>query len=283
MPNTVIEHIVKRAARGTRKAICLSSLALVGCGAVSHVETGKALSKTSTSGCVKRPSGATCYVLFLGNSYTYVNDLPRMFARLAESGHQPVVAVKEAGADETLAEHFESPVTAPALRAARWNVVVLQEESRIPSVERYRQTLMYPPARELVRLVDAIGAEPMFFVTPAHKEGWPEEGLDSYSTMQSAVDEGYRAIANETQAAMAPAGDAWAAVVRKGGGSGLWREDGSHPTVEGTYLSACVFYAAILRKSPEGLRYDAGLSEDEAAKLQAVASAVVLRAPKSGA
>jgi hypothetical protein len=136
-------------------------------------------------------------VLFLGNSYRYVNDLPAMFAALAKSGHVLVVAVKEARANETLAEHLESSATASALRAARWNVVVLQEQSQIPAVERYRQSLMYPPARELTRLIDAVGAEPMFFVTPAHTKGWPGEGLDSYSTMQSAVDEGYRLIAHK--------------------------------------------------------------------------------------
>jgi hypothetical protein len=253
---------------------------LAGCGTVAEVNNaGKVLSGPSVPGCAKRPSGATCYVLFFGNSYTYVNDLPAMFTAVAKAAHENVEAGRETEPNETLADHFESPLTASALRAARWNVVVLQEASVIPAVEVDRQSLMYPAARELVRLIRAIGAEPIFFLTPAHRDGSPEVGLDSYAVMQSAVDEGYRVIAREMEAAIAPVGDAWAAVVRHGEGAGLWQTDGSHPTVEGTYLSTCVFYAAIFRKSPEGLPYFAGLPRDEALKLQAVASAIVLRDP----
>jgi hypothetical protein len=33
----------------------------------------------------------------------------------------------------------------------------------------------------------------------------------------------------------------------------LYAPDGSHPSPEGSYLAACVFYATLLGKSPEGL------------------------------
>ena len=49
--------------------------------------------------------------------------------------------------------------------------------------------------------------------------------------------------------------------------------------MEGTYLAACVFYAAIFRQSPAGLHYDAGVPKGEAASLQAVAASVVLGNP----
>jgi hypothetical protein len=218
-------------------------------------------------------------VLFIGNSYTYVNDLPAMFTKLARAGQALVEAAKVAEADETLAEHVASPETATALAAERWDVVVLQEQSQIPSVERYRQTEMYPAARQLVRMVRDVGAQPVFYLTPARRYGWPESGLDGYASMQSAVDEGYLVIAREVDVAVAPVGYAWADVLDHGAGSGLWQRDGSHPTVEGTYLAACVFYATIFRKSPEGLKYYAGLPTNEAKKLQAIASDIVLADP----
>jgi hypothetical protein len=222
---------------------------------------------------------ATCYVLFIGNSYTYVNDLPAVFTELAKAGRDPVEAGKIAAASETLAKHAASPETAHALDVARWNVVVLQEQSQIPSVERLRQTEMYPAARQLVSMVRNIGAQPMFYLTPARRGGWPENGLDGYTSMQAAIDEGYLVIARELHAAVAPVGYAWSTVFRHAIDSGLWQRDGSHPTVEGTYLAACVFYAAIFRKSPVGLHYHANLPGREAAKLQATASDVVLEDP----
>jgi len=120
----------------------------------------------------------------------------------------------------------------------------------------------------------------MFFLTWAHRDGWPEHGLTSYASMQSAVDAGYRGIARNLHTAVAPVGDAWAAVLgeeqRAGRRAGLWVHDGSHPTVMGTYLAACVFYATIFRESPIGLPYDDGIPAKEVARLQAAASQITL-------
>jgi hypothetical protein len=217
-----------------------------------------------------------CHVLFIGNSYTYVHNLPGMFAELAKTGHHPVETGIVAEADATLADHAASPETATSLSPARWNVVVLQEQSQIPSIEHLRQMEMYPAARQLVRMIRDAGAQPMFYLTPARREGWPENGLDGYTSMQAAIDEGYLDIARELHVAVAPVGDAWSVAVSHEAHSSLWQSDGSHPTVEGTYLAACVFYTAIFRKSPKGLRYYADLPKRDAARLQAIASYVVL-------
>jgi len=48
-------------------------------------------------------------------------------------------------------------------------------------------------------------------------------------------------------------------------------DDNKHPTLAGTYLAACVFYAALNGRSPEGLAYTAGLAMQDAGFLQEVA------------
>ncbi len=48
-------------------------------------------------------------------------------------------------------------------------------------------------------------------------------------------------------------------------------DDRRHPSVAGTYLAACTFFAALYDRSPEGLDYDAGLGAETAAYLQRVA------------
>ena len=97
--------------------------------------------------------------------------------------------------------------------------------------------------------------------------------------MQSAIDDGYLAIAGQESATVAPVGYAWWTLLTQEPGAGLWLDDGSHPTVEGTYLAACVFYATIFRQSPQGLAFHAGLSDAEAATVQAIAAKVVLGQP----
>jgi len=159
------------------------------------------------------------------------------------------------------------------------DVVVLQEQSEIPSVEQFRQSEMYPAARRLADTIYRHGSRPMFFLTWAHRDGWPENGLPDYVSMQSAINDGYLAIAAEEQAAVAPVGVAWSTTLNQPH-PGLWQDDGSHPTTAGTYLAACVFYATIFHQSPGGLTYRADLSPVDAAMLQTIAADTVLSDPR---
>jgi hypothetical protein len=97
--------------------------------------------------------------------------------------------------------------------------------------------------------------------------------------MQTAIDTGYLGIANQLGVPVAPVGVAWEAVVGQASHPPLWQSDGSHPTVSGTYLAACVFYATIFRESPVGLGDDGGLPAAQARDLQVVAAATVLGDP----
>ncbi len=215
-------------------------------------------------------------VLFIGNSYTYVNDLPEMFARLAASGHHSVATGMLATGGGTLAEHEGDPATSTMLASEHWNFVVLQEQSEIPSVASLREAEMVPAALQLVQSIRAAGAQPLLFLTWAHRDGWPENQLPTYASMQQAVDDGYLELASEENAAVAPVGYAWWTLVADHPRSDLWEADGSHPSTAGTYLAASVFYATIFQQSPEGLGFHAGLPADEAAREQQIAGDVVL-------
>jgi len=223
--------------------------------------------------------GSCTRVLFIGNSYTGVNDLPTTFADLAwAEGHRVDTGALDQGGS-TLAEHAAAPATGTMLASEKWNVVVLQEQSEIPSVAWSRLNEMYPAATELVGMIRQRGAEPMFYLTFAHEGGWPQAGLPDYASMQAAVDDGYLGIASELVVPIAPVGDAWQTVVNEQANPNLWQGDGSHPTTNGTYLAACVFYAAIFQQSPVGSTYQDGLSAGETLRLQQAAATTVLSDP----
>jgi hypothetical protein len=228
-------------------------------------------------GCPDQEPGPTCTrVLFIGNSYTSVNDLPAMFANLARSGGHRVETGTAAADGWTLAQHAGSSATVAKIASAKWDIVVLQEQSQLPSVEAFRQTQMYPAARQLVSAIRNKGAKPLFYLTWGRRQGWPENGMPDYASMQASIDQGYTAIAADQRVAVAPVGDAWSELVTRTTRIALWQEDGSHPTEAGTYLAACVFYATIFRESPEGLGYHSSLSADAAAMIQSVAAETVL-------
>ena len=97
--------------------------------------------------------------------------------------------------------------------------------------------------------------------------------------MQAGIEARYLEVAGEIGAMVAPAGVAWQRALEGDPQLELWQRDGIHPSPEGTYLAACVFYATLLGQSPEGASYLAGLPEETARFLQAVAAETVLRDP----
>src|SRR5437899_19960 len=212
----------------------------VGLAAVFGLAALSALVIQGQQGCGDQTGASGCTrVLFIGNSYTYVNDLPAMFAELARSGGHRVETGMVAVGGSTLAEHAASATTAATISSAKWDLIVLQEQSQVPSVDQLRQTQMYPAARRLADTIYRQGARPVFFLTWAHRDGWPENGLPDYVSMQSAIDDGYRAIAAEEQAAVGPVGVAWSTMLNQPH-PGLWQAEGSHATTAGTYLAASV-------------------------------------------
>jgi hypothetical protein len=231
--------------------------------------------------CTSGPAAASCVrILFIGNSYTFTNDLPGMFTRLARSGGHRLKTGIAAPGGWSFADHAKSADTLKALQSDAWEFVVLQEQSQLPSAKQERTTRMYPAARLLVGQIRAIKAAPIFFQTWAHRDGWPEMGMQDYAAMQAQIDIGYQQIAQELNVPIAPAGYAWLTARKQNPAISLWSDDGSHPNEQGTYLAACVFYATIFRQSPEGLSYVAHLSPETAHTLQAIAANVVLKKNK---
>lgn len=184
--------------------------------------------------------------LFIGNSYTQANDLPRMVQALAAAaGDRPAFQFETrlvGGA--TLEKHWNEGEALKLIRKGSWDLVILQEQSMRPVVER---RMMFDYARrfdEVIREQDAI---PLFFLTWAHKD-MPQT--------QVQLSGAYMTIARELNAEVAPAGMAWQRALKEDPQRVLHVPDNSHPTTLGSYLTACVFYATVYDKTPEGLPGD---------------------------
>jgi hypothetical protein len=229
--------------------------------------------------CGRIPPDDGCVrVLFIGNSYTFVNNLPGTFAAIAQSLGHSVYADMIAPGGATLADQAKSAEVRDKIRLGHWTFVVLQEQSQIPSSERARQVTMYPAARTLVSEIRHAGARPVFYATWARQNGWPENGLAGYAAMQAQVTLGYRTIAEELHAIVAPVGDAWAAVTAEYADIPLWQCDGSHPTMQGTFLAANVLVATLFHETPRGLGSRGPVPEVHVYRLQQAAARAALGA-----
>lgn len=182
-------------------------------------------------------------ILFIGNSYTYFNNLPEIFTQLSASAHpaKPVEAQMIVRGGATLKMHWEEGVALKELQQHHWDYVVLQEQSLLPINEP--ETL-----HKYARLFDAeikkAQAKTIFYLTWA-RQNQPEN--------QAKLNDAYLSIAKELGALVAPAGMAWQAAFKEDAKLELHTQDQSHPNPTGSYLTACVLYAVVFAKSPEGL------------------------------
>ena len=216
-------------------------------------------------------------VLFIGNSYTFANELPDIFVKIAnESGYRAEVTMLAKGG-WTLSKHAQSNRTIKTIRDQTWDYVILQEQSVIPAKIEEREQSMLPAIRTLDAEIRNNGAKTILFMTWGRREGLPQEGFADFYEMQAAIAEGYREISNELNVALAPVGDAWKIGVDEGTQLELWAEDGSHPSIEGSYLSAWLIYAIIFDVSPKGVAHLVGLKEDSAHLLQTYADRAVFQ------
>jgi PKD repeat protein len=85
-------------------------------------------------------------------------------------------------------------------------------------------------------------------------------------------------MADSVQGSVSPVGSAWAWVRANypSLGDSLYISDGSHPSLTGSYLIACTFYASLFRENPIGSSYTAGLSNTTVGILQQAAAMTVL-------
>jgi hypothetical protein len=225
------------------------------------------------------PVAVPLRVLFLGNSYTSVNDLPGMLAKLvqAQAEARRFVAVVDCPAGQTLQQHWSAGRARNAIQRGVWDWVVLQDQSQWPSFPLdYLESQMYPSVRLLNECIRVQEARTLFYLTWGRQNGDRQNlPMDSFGEMQARLTRGYETIARELDAAVAPVGLAWERALERQPGLALFDTDGSHPTVAGTYLAACVFYEIFYGRPAIGAPFTAGLDAKTADFIQAVAAEVV--------
>jgi len=218
-----------------------------------------------------RDAPAPKTMLFIGNSFIYYNNSlhnhTRKLVQSLDKEHAKSYFFKSL----TLSASYLSDHAAFAghmiknykhkRKKGPWDVVVLQGHSREP-ISKKKAKAFQDAARTLVRTIRDAGSRPAFFMTWAYKDK-PE--------MTQKLRGAYTAIGNELHALVVPVGLAFAQARADGMTDVLYAKDKHHPSLFGTYLAACVFYATLYGKSPEGASYTAGLSDEQAKSAQTIA------------
>ncbi len=227
-------------------------------------------------------------VLFLGNSYTYANDLPKLVEKIAAANGKTVTSDGVLKGGWTLGanpnSHAADPESLNKLQAKPWDVVVLQEQSQIPTIASFKNGTMLPGAKKLIAHLKKVStsAKVVLFLTWGRKNGGKQcagsqcsADFKDFGQMQDALTAAYVDIAKQVGATVVPVGEAWRLVIDNGGPE-LFDADGSHPSLAGSYLAACTFHASLFKQSPAGSK-PAAMSDAVAKLLQNAAATTVLK------
>ncbi len=224
-------------------------------------------------------------VLFIGNSYTYVNDLPNTMRQLALSLGDTVNVASSAPGGYTFQLHSTYQPTLDAITSQPWDFVVMQEQSQLGALP-VDVTTTELGALQLIADIEANYecTYPVFYMTWGRQNGDSDNCASfpfmcTYDGMQQGLRDTYLYLATMNDAYVSPVGVAWKVVRDTHPLINLYQSDGSHPSVEGTYLAACVFYCTLFQESCMDATFISSLPADTAAILRSIASATVLNEP----
>ena len=189
----------------------------------------------------KRSTPASLNVLFIGNSFTARNDVPALLANLAVAhGKQLQYQLISAGG-ASLRMHWNKGEAQQVIEQNKFDFVVLQEQSTLPNKNAQRM-------HENIRLFDEViknsGAKTALYLT------WARQNAPQ---TQVAINEAYATIGEELGATIIPVGIAWQNFLRQHQNPILHDKDLSHPTLAGSYLAACIFFAVLFDENPVGI------------------------------
>lgn len=221
-------------------------------------------------------------VLWVGNSYTEVNNLPQMTALIADSRGDTLLfeAVTPGGC--TLQQHC-SGLAMEKIRLGGWDAVVLQEQSQLPSfpIGQVEQQV-FPFARILVDSIRAYnpGCEPIFYMTWGRRDGDPQNApyfppLASYEGMDSLLCARYSQMAADNHASLCPVGQVWHLLRTRHPEIELYAADGSHPSTSGTYAAACAFSVMLFHADPATFAFQPVIDSADAAAIRSAVREVV--------
>lgn len=226
--------------------------------------------------------GQSKHALFIGNSYTEVNNLPYLVSQVASSMGDTLTYQANTPGGCTFQQHCNNQ-SMTLIQQGGWDIVVLQEQSQYPSFPQSQvQNEVFPYAAQLVQAVYTYSpcAEPMFYMTWGRRDGDQQNAqffpvLGTYQGMDSMLYERYLYMAKTNDASLCPVGRVWRSLRTSHPDIELYSGDGSHPSMAGSYAAACAFYAMMFQRSPLTSSFNASLNDATASIIRSVVDSVV--------
>jgi hypothetical protein len=172
-------------------------------------------------------------VLFIGNSLTYVNDLPSMVAAVAQTGGVTLQVRSLTAANRAIVDFVLDGSAAKALAQGGWEHVVMQQG---PTTHPICRDTAVMAVRDIAALARTAGAASVVMMS------WPARAR--LGDLEK-VHESAQMAAVTASAKLAPAGDAWQLANQSDPSLDFYGPDNYHPSPLGTFLAALVIVEQV--------------------------------------
>ncbi len=205
-------------------------------------------------------------ILFIGNSYTYYNNMPEnIFGAIAKAaGYKFNVKrltkggwylINSANASDSLGSQVDAE-----LKAKKYDYVVLQGQSTCPALEPAK---FYDGVRNLLVKVKENGATPILYCTWGRKTGNNVLNQNNWTNeiMTWKIAAAYEAIGKELGIDVAYVGLAFHDVYTNNESEvDIYDADRTHPSYSGSFLAALTIFSKITGVDPAKVRYNGNLT-----------------------
>lgn len=218
-------------------------------------------------------------ILFVGNSYTHMYEMPFIFDKIAKAKGKNVHVEMNTRSGASFNVHTTRPDLFETIKSRKWDYIILQGYSRELTFEpAYLDTATMPYIQQIIDSIRTNNSctNILLQMTWGYKEGFNErEETDSYVKMADIIANGYQYLSDSLSIPIVPVGRVHKEFREKYPEIELYDEDKAHPSKNGSYLSACTFYASIFKESPAGA-FTSTIGSDAASKIQKVAGDYVI-------
>lgn len=194
-------------------------------------------------------------ILFIGNSYTYCNDLPMLVEKLARENGKDVETFSVTRGGRMLIQLADPEDDAvlelrQLLREHHFDICFLQEQSVLPA--RYYEGFSAGIACALELLGKQVD-QVILYATWGRKEGSEvlrELGMTT-GEMTAALTVAYRRAARQYDLGISEVGEKFLRARAVDPAVELYTEDFAHPSYAGSCLAAMTHYDAIFHEMPD--------------------------------
>ncbi|MFH2096261.1 MAG: T9SS type A sorting domain-containing protein, partial [Bacteroidota bacterium] len=222
----------------------------------------------------------TVSIFFIGNSFTYFNNMPGMVEDFAAEAGIPCYVQMHAPGGASVGDtanyaHMDDPFVYDQINSSDWDFIVVQDNQG-------RFVLDYGVFSGASRTIEghlmlrdsALAnnhcTRMVWFAGWGWKNGYPPYGNTGTEVIQR-IWANYTFLNDTAGEIISPIGAAWIRAINQLPQVDLWAADETHPSVYGSYLTAGVIFTSIFRVNPVQLTYNAGINASEAEQLRTYA------------